>query len=153
MKAAVEVISDSAGQTRELGERLARLLRAGDVVALCGRLGAGKTELVKGLARGLEVPDDEPVVSPTFVLIREYAGRLPLVHCDAYRVGSATELWDAGLGERLELADAVVVIEWADRVEALLPEHAIRIEIDAPTATRRRFRITAPRAALLDELK
>lgn len=153
MSAAVEIVSDSVGQTRSLGERLGRRLRAGDVVALCGPLGAGKTELVKGLARGLDVPDDEPVVSPTFVLIREYAGRLPLVHCDAYRVRSAAELWDAGLGERLEAGDAVVAIEWADRVEALLPAEAIRIGIEAPTPRRRHLRITSTDSELLDLLR
>ena len=153
MTGVLEIVSASADQTRQLGERLGRRLRAGDVLALCGPLGAGKTELVKGLARGLDVPDDEPVVSPTFVLIREYAGRLLLVHCDAYRVADAAELWDAGLGERLELGDAVIAIEWADRVEALLPGDAIRIEIDAPTPTRRRLRISAPRADLLNQLK
>jgi len=91
--------SRSTAETFAFGQALGGLLQSGDFVALTGQLGAGKTHLVKGLAVGLGVPADEPVVSPTFVLVREYIGRLKLYHIDAYRLGGAAELFALGLEE------------------------------------------------------
>lgn len=114
-------------ETSAVGERLGATLVAGDVVALTGELGAGKTCFVQGLARGLGV--HTRATSPTFVLINEYRGRLPVHHVDAYRTARATELIDLGLLELFD-GDGVTVLEWAERAAALLPERAIRVHIE-----------------------
>jgi tRNA threonylcarbamoyladenosine biosynthesis protein TsaE len=105
--------------TKAIGAALAGLLDPGDVVGLAGDLGAGKTRLVQGAAVALGV--DDPVLSPTFMLLREYDGDLPVHHVDAYRLAGPVELEDLGLDEVLA-PDAVVFVEWADRVAAVLPE-------------------------------
>jgi len=130
--------------TLALGESLGRRMRGGEVLALSGPLGAGKTHLIKGLARGLDVGQQEPVVSPTFVLVREYHGRLRLIHCDAYRLGSAAELADLGIDEVLGEVDCIVAVEWADRVAALLPSDSIHIELAHDSSGGRRCRLRAP---------
>src|SRR5215213_8401513 len=105
--------------TRAVGAALAVLLDPGDVVGLAGDLGAGKTRLVQGAADALGVRG--PVLSPTFMLVREYDGDPPMHHVDAYRLSGPLELEDLGLEDVLS-ADAVVFVEWADRVAAALPE-------------------------------
>jgi len=125
----VERLLRGVEETIALGRALGRLLRAGDFLALSGPLGAGKTQLIKGVAAGLEVPDEEPVVSPTFVLIREYVGRLKLYHVDAYRLRSTDELLALGLEEMMSEPRAAVAVEWADRVADAVPGHACRIEL------------------------
>jgi tRNA threonylcarbamoyladenosine biosynthesis protein TsaE len=105
--------------TKAIGAALAGLLGPGDVVGLSGDLGAGKTRLVQGAAAALGV--EGPVLSPTFMLVREYDGDLDVHHVDAYRLSGPLELEDLGLEEVLA-ADAVVFVEWADRVTAALPE-------------------------------
>jgi tRNA threonylcarbamoyladenosine biosynthesis protein TsaE len=105
--------------TKAIGAALAGLLDAGDVVGLTGDLGAGKTRLVQGAAAALGV--DGPVLSPTFMLVREYDGDLPVHHVDAYRLSGPLELEDLGLEDVLS-PDAVVFVEWADRVAAALPD-------------------------------
>jgi tRNA threonylcarbamoyladenosine biosynthesis protein TsaE len=143
MSRVFEFRSRSPEETRALGARLGRRLKPGDVVGLCGALGAGKTEFIKGLALGLGAPDDEPVQSPTFVLAREYAGRLRLVHVDAYRLASAEELHALGWEEWLA-EGAVLALEWADRFPSALPEDAILVELEHAAALERDVRITAP---------
>ena len=140
----VELIfeSDSVEATHDFGVRLAERVRPGDVIALVGELGAGKTQLVKGIARGLGVADDRRVTSPTFVLIHEYAGRIPIFHADAYRLHSARELADVGIEEDYT-AGGLTVIEWADRVAGVLPESYLRIEIEITGESARRFTLTA----------
>lgn len=115
--------------TLAAGAALGRCLRGGELVALEGPLGAGKTLFVKGIAAGLEVPADEPVVSPTFVLMRLYEGRLRLCHIDAYRLGDGEELLDLGFEELREEGGTVVAVEWADRMGDALGEVAIRVEL------------------------
>ncbi|HZD75287.1 MAG TPA: tRNA (adenosine(37)-N6)-threonylcarbamoyltransferase complex ATPase subunit type 1 TsaE [Actinomycetota bacterium] len=110
--------SPDEATTKAIGAALAGLLRPGDVVGLTGDLGAGKTRFVQGAATALGVED--PVVSPTFMLVREYDGRIPVHHVDAYRLSGAAELEDLGLEEVLP-ADAVAFVEWADRVVDALP--------------------------------
>ena len=117
----------SAEETREAGERLARTLGPGDVVALAGELGAGKTCFVQGLARGLGASTWP--TSPTFVLVNEYRADPPIHHVDAYRVAGPAEMVDVGLLELID-GDGVTVIEWADKVAALLPERTIHVSID-----------------------
>ncbi|XHR28783.1 MAG: tRNA (adenosine(37)-N6)-threonylcarbamoyltransferase complex ATPase subunit type 1 TsaE [Chthoniobacteraceae bacterium] len=113
------IISHHPQETLELGRALAAELRRGDVLALAGDLGAGKTHFTKGLAEGLGVEAD--VTSPTFTLVHEYpGGRLPLVHIDLYRLEEPTEVLGIGLDDYL-FGDGVTVIEWADKFEALMP--------------------------------
>jgi tRNA threonylcarbamoyladenosine biosynthesis protein TsaE len=114
--------------TQALGRLLGRLLFPGSVVALVGPLGAGKTHLVRAIAEGLDIPDGRLVTSPTFVLIQEYPGRLPIYHFDAYRLEGAGPFADLGVVEYLE-GEGVCLIEWADRVEACLPEEYLRITL------------------------
>lgn len=126
----------SEAETKAFGKRLSTLLRPGDVVALVGELGAGKTSLVKAIAGGLGVGEDE-VNSPTFTLIQEYAGRFPVRHCDVYRLKSSAEFTEIGVDE-LFLNDGVALIEWADRVARDLPVERLEIRLEATGATSRR---------------
>ena len=119
--------SRSPEETHAVGVALAERLGRGDVVALTGELGAGKTCFAQGLARGLGVTGR--VVSPTFVLVNEYRGRIPVHHVDAYRTESLTELLDLGLDE-LFSGDGVTVVEWADKLLPLLPARAIHVHIE-----------------------
>lgn len=113
------IISHSPQQTLELGRQLAASLRRGDVLALAGDLGAGKTQFTKGVAEGLGVESD--VTSPTFTLVHEYhGGKLPLFHIDLYRLEDEEEVLGIGIDDYLE-SDGVTLIEWADKFEALMP--------------------------------
>jgi len=113
--------------TQAAGERLARALRPGDVVALRGELGAGKTCFVQGLARGLHARTWP--TSPTFVLVNEYRADLPIHHVDAYRASGPAEMVDVGLLELID-GDGVTVIEWAERVASLLPARTLHVSIE-----------------------
>jgi tRNA threonylcarbamoyladenosine biosynthesis protein TsaE len=117
--AGLRLRSADEATTKAIGAALAGLLDPGDVVGLAGDLGAGKTRLVQGAAAALGV--DDPVLSPTFMLLREYDGDLPVHHVDAYRLAGPVELEDLGMDEVLA-PDAVAFVEWADRVAAALPE-------------------------------
>ena len=133
-------ISHSAEETIAFGRQLAGSLRAGDVLALTGDLGAGKTCLVKGLAAGLNIT--HAVTSPTFTLIHEYrGGRLPLAHIDLYRLATAIEAVNIGIEEYLSGA-GVTVIEWAERIESLLPAQTKRIRLTALDETTRQIEVT-----------
>lgn len=110
------------------------------MIALCGDLGAGKTCFVQGAAAALGVTDR--VTSPTFVLVKEYAGRLPVLHLDVYRMGNLQELVDLGYEEFLD-PSWVVFIEWGDAVGQLLPSEYVQVVISAPTAEERRLEIEA----------
>lgn len=112
------VRTDSPEQTRELGERLGGLLRPGDVAALAGGLGAGKTVFVSGLARGLGVEDERLVTSPTFVILHEYPGRIDLYHFDLYRLERIQDVWDLGYEEYFE-GRGVCAVEWAEKFPEL----------------------------------
>src|SRR5882672_3968366 len=120
------LITSSAQDTDATGERLGATLGAGDVVALSGELGAGKTVFVQGLVRALGVTSG--ATSPTFVLINEYRGRLPVHHVDAYRTESFAELLDLGLLELMGGA-GVTLVEWADKCGPLLPPGTVRVAI------------------------
>jgi tRNA threonylcarbamoyladenosine biosynthesis protein TsaE len=153
----IESRSKSARQTLLYGRALGESLKAGDLVAISGPLGAGKTQLVKGIALGLRVPRDEPVVSPSFVLVREYRGRLRLYHVDAYRLHGTAELLTLGWDEIREQPDSVVAIEWADRVLAAIPDDALQVELEHEGPTARRIRLAAAdqrrRAELAERLR
>lgn len=117
----------ASAQTRKLGEALGSLLEPGHVVLLSGDLGAGKTTFSQGVAKGLGVAQD--VTSPTYTLVAEYDGRIPLVHIDLYRLGEdAQAVWQAGVGDYLE-GDAAVLIEWPAVIAQDIPDAlSIRIE-------------------------
>lgn len=142
----------SAGQTQALAARLAAALCAGDILALSGDLGAGKTTFVQGLARGLGIT--ATVTSPTFVLINRYRaldGRL-LHHADCYRLADAPlEMWDAGLGD-LFAGEDIVVVEWADRIPGLLPAEYLDIAFAYLDEDRRRLTFTAHGARYVELL-
>ena len=114
----------TAADTRAAGGALASLLQGGDVLSLGGELGAGKTTFAQGVVAGLGVTD--PVVSPTFTLVREYQGRLSVHHFDVYRLERIQEVIDLGLQEIVD-ADGLVLVEWGDAIEALLPERALDV--------------------------
>jgi tRNA threonylcarbamoyladenosine biosynthesis protein TsaE len=120
-----------AEETLALAERVGALLRAGDVLALSGDLGAGKTVFAKGVARALGVHD--PVVSPTFTVVREYAGTFRFVHVDVYRLDRVQELHDIGWDDVLD-GESVALVEWGDRVGALLPVDRLEVRIEAGEA-------------------
>ncbi len=122
------MISKSVEETIETGARLAKTLKRGDVVALVGNLGAGKTVFTKGIAKGLGVKNPRYVNSPTFVLIKEYKGRLPLYHFDLYRL-TTTNILDAESYEEYFYGDGVTVIEWADKIRKLLPQKYIEVTL------------------------
>lgn len=109
-----------------LGERLGSLLTAGDVIALIGELGAGKTTLVKGIAQGLGVEDKRAVKSPTFSLMNRYEGRIPIYHFDAYRLEDARDMIEIGSDE-IFFGNGVSIVEWADKVFDSLPKEHMKI--------------------------
>jgi tRNA threonylcarbamoyladenosine biosynthesis protein TsaE len=129
---ALRQVTRAPGETRALGCALAPLLEPGDVILVCGPLGAGKTELAKGIAEGLGV--GETVVSPTFTIAREYAGRLRLLHVDVYRLDRAQELLDLGLEDlaasERDGDEAVTVVEWGDAVAGFLPADHLSVQLD-----------------------
>ena len=136
-----EFVSGAVEETQAFGEELGRLLQAGDVVALSGDLGTGKTTFIQGLARGLG-RNPEAIKSPTFVIVREYPGDVPLVHIDGYRLEGAPAVswldadWFFSPGK-------ITVIEWADRFVGLLPEDHLELELAYVSANRRRLRLRA----------
>ena len=120
------VISNSEAQTRSLGRQFAECLEPGHVVALYGTLGAGKTQFVKGIASYFEIPEQQ-VNSPTFTLVNEYPGdNNTLFHFDAYRIEQVSEFFEMGY-EDYFFGDGICLVEWPDRVEALLPDDVIRL--------------------------
>jgi tRNA threonylcarbamoyladenosine biosynthesis protein TsaE len=139
-----------AEDTQALGARLARAARAGDVVALYGDLGAGKTCFVQGFAAGLGVRG--AVTSPTFIMIAEHAGRLPLYHVDLYRTERLEEIRALGLDELLD-GDGVTVVEWAEKAEPLLPGRALRVRIHGVGDEPRTIEVTGADADLARALR
>jgi tRNA threonylcarbamoyladenosine biosynthesis protein TsaE len=123
-----QIITASARQTRLLGRHIGARLPAGTVIKLTGALGSGKTCFVQGLAQGLEVPEGYDITSPTYALIHEYPGRMPLVHVDLYRIANEMDAEAIGLWDLIDPRN-VVVVEWADRIEdGLWPPESMTIE-------------------------
>ena len=130
--------TNSPVETEALGERIAKILTPGTVIAYCGDLGAGKTAFTRGLARGLGYR--EPVTSPTYTIVNEYlGGRLPLFHFDMYRLGSSDDLWDIGWEDYLERG-GICAVEWSENVEDAM-EGAIWIRIEKTGEESRRITI------------
>lgn len=128
----VSLRAATAADTRAIGRALAPLFRAGDAVVLTGELGAGKTTFVQGVADGLGV--DDTVSSPTFVLVKEYVGRLTVAHADIYRLERVQDVVDLGLDEIAD-GEALLLVEWGDAVEELLPDDRLRIELTGEDPT------------------
>ncbi len=146
-------LSRNPEETQELGFRLGKLAEPGDIYILTGKLGAGKTTLTQGLARGLGITDN--VMSPSFVLIRELKGRLPLHHIDLYRLDKIEEISELGLDEYL-YGRGVSVIEWGEKAGGIVPEESLSIEINYVSDNEREIIIKANGARyrkLLQELK
>ena len=122
----MRVISSSEQATRELGKRMAGKVTPGTVISLRGSLGAGKTVFAKGFAEGLGIT--EAIVSPTFTLVQEYDGRLKLYHLDLYRLSGEDEFESMG-GEDFLYSDGVALIEWSEKIEDMLPDDTIFINI------------------------
>ena len=132
-------VTNSAAETKALGEKLASRLKAGDVVVLEGELGAGKSELARGIARGLGVT--ETVTSPSFTILNVYeSGRCPLYHFDWYRLESEEELYELGMDEYLG-GDGIAVVEWAERCPDAVPENVLRIRLEVTGGESRRITI------------
>jgi len=151
----LKVETNSPEETLRLGILLGATFKSGDCVALVGPLGAGKTQLVKGIAAGNTPNSPQNVTSPTFTLIHEYPGRLRIFHIDAYRLKSPKELSVLGFDEMLA-AGEVVIVEWADKICELVPPEALWIEIRSTTTTGRglNFRSNSPRfESLLETLR
>ena len=125
--------TNGAAETEAVGEAIGSQLRVGDLVVLSGDLGAGKTTFTKGLARALGV--EQRVTSPTFTIVQEYDGRLPVAHVDVYRLERIQELYDFGFEELLE--DRVTVVEWGEAIALVLPRDRVnvRIAMEAPGAS------------------
>jgi tRNA threonylcarbamoyladenosine biosynthesis protein TsaE len=126
MSGVERALTRSTDETLALAGTVGELLRAGDVVSLVGDLGAGKTVFARGVARALGVT--EPVVSPSFTIVREYDGRMPLVHVDVYRIDTVQELYDLGF-EELVRDDAVTLVEWGDMIDGLLPPDRLDVRL------------------------
>lgn len=140
----ITAATTSVDDTRDLAAAVASLARPGDLVVLAGDLGSGKTAFAQGFARGLGV--DEPVTSPAFVLVRTYAGRIPLVHLDVYRLDHMQELVDLGIAELLD-DGAVTLVEWGDAVTPALPSDFLEVRLepgDSDDDRRLRLRSVGP---------
>ena len=118
----------SPEETQAIGVQIGQTLKPGDVVALIGELGAGKTCLTQGIARGVGIHADQLVNSPSYTLINEYEGKIPIYHIDLYRLKSLEEILDLGVEEYLE-GNGICIIEWADGMLNLLPENYLQITI------------------------
>ena len=144
--------SKSSNETKRLGHRLGKLLKPGMVVALTGELGAGKTTLVKGIAKGLGVLREAEISSSTFVIIQEYQGREKIFHLDWYRLKKVQDV-DAAFAQECFDADAVTLVEWADRGKEILPKERLSIQLSHQDARSRLIEIRANAKRFDDILK
>jgi len=137
----VVITSNNVSETIRIGKRIGMFLRAGDVVALVGDLGTGKTHLIKGLAAGVGVKKPAYIASPSFTLINEYPGRIPFYHLDLFRLETEEEAQDAGVEEILQGGGATA-IEWADKIPSLLPRELLWLHLHAVGEQTRSIEIT-----------
>ena len=134
----LELFSNSAEDTIKIGKLIGSSLTKGTVIAYKGTLAAGKTTLTKGIAESLEI--DEVITSPTFTLVSEYEGKLPLYHFDVYRLDSVEDFLNIG-SEEMMYGDGVCAIEWSEKIESALPKEAIIIDIEILTPETRKITI------------
>ena len=141
MDSSIDIVTNSPRETIELGRSLGTKLKGGEVIAICGPLGSGKTHLIKGIAAGAGAEDLTAVNSPTFVIINEYQGRLDICHIDAYRLDSVSEFEMLGFDDYCHRR-SVVLIEWADKIESALKGiDYIRMELDHAGEIQRKIHI------------
>ncbi|MDD5680107.1 MAG: tRNA (adenosine(37)-N6)-threonylcarbamoyltransferase complex ATPase subunit type 1 TsaE [Candidatus Omnitrophica bacterium] len=136
------LISKNRSETINIGEKLGKIFRKGDIIALCGQLGSGKTVLTKGIAAGLGVKKSNYVNSPSFVILKEYKGRIPLYHFDIYRLNDISEFSTVGYSEYF-YGRGVSVIEWADKIMDILPKEYLLISIEIVNENSRKLEIKA----------
>ncbi|OEU44226.1 MAG: tRNA (N6-adenosine(37)-N6)-threonylcarbamoyltransferase complex ATPase TsaE [Desulfobacterales bacterium S7086C20] len=136
-----DIITSCPEETFHFGVLLGQYVTSGSVIALNGELGSGKTCLTKGIAKGLDVPKDFCVTSPTFAIINEYPGRIHLYHVDLYRINEVCEINDIGLSEIL-VSNGVIVIEWAEKLAEILPEERLQVSISIIDDYARKFYLT-----------
>ena len=129
----------SAEESEAIGQKIGRALQQGDILAMRGPLAAGKTTLTKGIARSLGIRDE--ITSPTFCLISEYAGKMPLYHMDVYRLDGAEDFLNLGTDDML-YGEGVCIIEWSEKIMSELPDTAIEIDIDVNDDGTRTVRIS-----------
>ena len=122
----VKIYLEDENKTKEIGQTVGNLLTPGSVICLIGDLGAGKTTMTQSLAKALEV--DDYITSPTFTIVNEYEGKMPLYHFDVYRIGSSDEMYDIGYEEYIN-GEGVCIIEWANLIEDILPDEYLYIEL------------------------
>jgi len=136
----MEFLTKSSDETIALGKKVGAKLKPGDIVGFYGELGSGKTTMIKGIAMGLGVKEENLVKSPSFVMILEYKGRHPIYHIDLYRIKDAGELLTIGLDDYL-YGNGVCLIEWAEKAKGYLPENIIKIELEAISLEERKIKI------------
>ncbi|MFQ5996843.1 MAG: tRNA (adenosine(37)-N6)-threonylcarbamoyltransferase complex ATPase subunit type 1 TsaE [Dehalococcoidales bacterium] len=150
-----DFLSSSPATTFSFGKRIGEKLRAGSIIALIGELGCGKTLFTKGICVGLGVPERQ-VNSPTFAFVNEYLGRLPVFHIDLYRIDNITEEFGIGMLDYLAKADSgIIVLEWAEKALALLPDDHLQVHFEVLSARKRRLKLISFRekfGSLLREL-
>ena len=151
MSPSVELTSESPEDTLEIARALGACLRPGDVVGLTGDLGAGKTLFCKGVGEALGIPPDR-IVSPTFTIVTEHAGPVPLTHIDAYRLSGAREADEIGMRELLS-GDGVCLVEWAEKIGELLPTDCIQVKFSFAGDDRREISIAAPDLPGFDDFR
>lgn len=137
-----EITTDSVESTKRLGEKIGSLVNIRTVFALTGELGSGKTSFVQGLAKGIDVPDNYYITSPSFTLINEYPGRYRLFHIDLYRIEDSNDFENIGLYEVLE-ENGVIAIEWADKLSEELLSECVTIQLEISNENSRKISITA----------
>jgi len=137
-----KIITKCADETVRFGARLGKLISKGDIIALKGNLGSGKTTLVKGIAQGLGVRDARYVNSPSFVIVKEYKGRFPLYHFDVYRLDDPSALDSVGY-EEFFYGDGASVIEWAEKIQEFLPKEYLNIEFSSEDINKREISVSA----------
>ena len=137
--------TDSPAATAELGRRLAAVARAGDLICLWGELGAGMTVLAKGIGAGLGTTT--PIASPSFILMAEHAGRLPLFHLDLYRLAGAQDVLEGGLLDERQ-ADGLTLVEWPERLGPALPAERLDVVLEIAGETSRRITLRATGTSL-----
>jgi tRNA threonylcarbamoyladenosine biosynthesis protein TsaE len=142
-----QIITKDAEETIKIGRIIGECLTAGDIVALIGELGTGKTCLTQGIARGLGVPDYYAITSPTFTLINEYPGKYVLYHFDVYRLQGSIDMYNMGYEEYF-FGKGVSIVEWAEKIIDIIPDNAIKIFFTFLDENMRRIEISAPEERL-----
>ena len=148
----MKYLSNSDIETVNIGKKLGNILSSGDVVALSGILGSGKTWFTKGIGLGFGVDPDEVIVSPSFSLVNEYEGRCLMYHVDLYRLNSLTDIMSIGLDDYFH-DQSIVVIEWAERCPEMLPSGYINVRIDILGENERSIEINSDNYVILDKIK